>query len=232
MVTLDRGSVTDQDLVARLRIGDTAALEVLMERYADRVYRLAHGITGNAADTEEVVQDVFLTVFRKIHTFEGRSALGSWIYRVTTNAALIKRRGRHPEREVSLDSPLPAFLPDGHRAGDQAYLTADWSQTPEADLLSKETREILHRAIANLPDEYRVVVVLRDVQGLSNEEVAEVVGESVACVKSRLHRARMVLREHLTLALRPRQQAGSQPFSKPPRRAGPLCTVQSRIPPT
>ncbi len=197
-------------LVQRLRGGDPAALEILMEHYADRVYRLAHGITGNAADAEEVVQDVFLTLFRKIHTFEGRSALGSWIYRVTTNAALIKRRGRRADREVPLDLPFPAFLPDGHRAADPAFLKADWSQTPEADLLSKETREVLHRAIDNLPEQYRVVVVLRDVQGLSNEEVAEVVGESVACVKSRLHRARMVLREHLTLALQPRHEAGSR----------------------
>ncbi len=210
MGTLDIGNVAEEDLVERLRTGDTNALEILMERYASRVYRLAHGITGNEADAEEVVQDVFLTIFRKIHTFEGRSALGSWIYRIATNAALIKRRGRRDDREVPLALPFPAFLPDGHRAGDPAVLTTDWSQTPEVDLLSKETREILHRAIANLPDQYRVVVVFRDVQGLSNEEVAEVVGESVASVKSRLHRARMVLREHLTLALQPRQAAGSR----------------------
>jgi RNA polymerase sigma-70 factor (ECF subfamily) len=210
MVTLDIRNVADEDLVERLRTGATNALENLMERYASRVYRLAHGITGNEADAEEVVQDVFLTIFRKIHTFEGRSALGSWIYRIATNAALIKRRGRRDDREVPLDLPFPAFLPDGHRAGDPAFLKANWSQTPEVDLLSKETREVLHRAIANLPDQYQVVVVLRDVQGLSNEEVAEVVGESVACVKSRLHRARMVLREHLTLALQPRQEAGSR----------------------
>ncbi len=210
MVTLDIGNVAEEDLVERLRTGDTNALEILMDRYASRVYRLAHGITGNEADAEEVMQDVFLTIFRKIHTFEGRSALGSWIYRIATNAALIKRRGRRDDREVPLDLPFPAFLPDGHRAGDPAFLKADWSQTPEANLLSKETREILHRAIANLPDQYRVVVVLRDVQGLSNDEVAEVVGESVACVKSRLHRARMILREHLTLALLPRQEAGSR----------------------
>ena len=210
MVTLDVGNVTEEDLVEQLRTGGTSALEILMDRFASRVYRLARGITGNEADAEEVVQDVFLTIFRKIHTFEGRSALGSWIYRIATNAALIKRRGRQEDREVPLDLPFPAFLPDGHRAGDPAFLKADWSQTPEADLLSKETREFLHRAIANLPAPYRVVVVLRDVQGLSNEEVAEVVGESVACVKSRLHRARMVLREHLTLALRPRQKAGGR----------------------
>ncbi len=190
--------VSDLTLVERLRHGDTAALEILMARYADRVYRLAHGITGNAADAEEVVQDVFLTVFRKIHTFEGRAALGSWIYRVTTNAALIKRRGRRADREVPLEPSLPAFLLDGHRAGDPTFLKMDWSQTPEANLLSKETRGILHQAVADLPDQYRVVVVLRDVQGLSNEEVAEAVGESVPCVKSRLHRARMALREHLT----------------------------------
>lgn len=196
----------DLTLVERLRGGDAAALETLMERYASRVYRLAYGITRNEADAEEVVQDVFLTIFRKIHTFEGRDALGSWIYRVTTNAALFKRRGQRTECKVSLDSQLPAFLPDGHRAGDPAFGGADWSQTPEADLLSGETRAILHRAIDALPAQYRAVLVLRDVEGLSNEEVAEVVGDSVAAVKSRLHRARLVLREELTRHLGPRQR--------------------------
>lgn len=188
----------DLRLVERLRGGDAGALEALMERYASRVYRLAQGITRNEADAEEVVQDAFLTVFRKIHTFEGRAALGSWIYRVATNAALIKRRGKRAEVEVSLDSQLPTFLPDGHRAGDPAFVMADWSQTPEADLLSGETREILSKAIDALPDRFRTVLVLRDIEELSNEEVAEVVGESVAAVKSRLHRARMALREELT----------------------------------
>lgn len=195
---------TDLTLVERLRASDTTALETLMERYASRVYRLAHGITGNAADAEEVVQDVFLTVFRKIQTFEGRATLGSWIYRVTTNAALIKRRGQRAEREVPLDPRLPTFLPDGHRAGDPAVLTADWSQTPEAELLSQETRVILRRAIESLLDRYRTVLILRDIEALSNEEAAEAVGDSVAAVKSRIHRARMALREELTRHLGPR----------------------------
>ncbi len=205
--------VTDGDvaLVERLRGGDRAALEILMERYASRIYRLAHGITRNEADAEEVVQDVFLTLFRKIHTFEGRAALGSWLYRVTTNAALIKRRGQRLDREVPLDPHPPAFLPDGHRAGDRDSLLADWSHTPETELLSAETRAILEQAIDALPGRYRAVVVLRDVEGLSNEEVAEAVGESVACVKSRIHRARMALREQLTRALRSPQALAVRP---------------------
>ncbi len=194
---------TELTLLQRLRGGDAAALEVLMEQHAQRVYRVARGITQNAADAEEVVQDVFLTLFNKIHTFEERAALGSWLYRVATNAALVKRRGRRSDREVPLDSILPTFLPDGHRAGKREFVLCDWSRSPETALLSQETREIVQRAIALLPEQYRAVLVLRDIEGLGNEEVAEIVGDSVAAVKSRLHRARMVLREALTASFGP-----------------------------
>lgn len=195
---------TDLFLVERLQSGDATALEGLIERHGSRVYRVAFQITRNEADAQEVVQDVFLAVFRKIRTFQRRAALGSWLYRVATNTALLKRRSRRTDREVPLEPQLPSFLTDGHRAGDPAYLNADWSQTPEAELLSQETREILQRTVDGLPDTYRAVLILRDIEGLSNEEVAEAVGESVAAVKSRLHRARMVLREELTRHLGPR----------------------------
>lgn len=195
----------DLELVERLKRGDAAALEALMERYASRVYRLAHGITRNAADAEEVAQDVFLNLFRKIGTFEGRAALGSWIYRVTANAALIKRRGKRFEVEVPLEDHLPTFKEDGHRDGDRAYVLADWSQSPEEELLSRETRGLLNRALDELPDHYRAVLVLADVEGLSNEEAAAALEESVASVKSRLHRARMTLRERVTRHLAPAQ---------------------------
>jgi RNA polymerase sigma-70 factor (ECF subfamily) len=99
---------------------------------------------------------------------------------------------------VSLESLLPTFLPDGHRAGDREFVRSDWSQTPESALLSQETREVVRRAIDMLPDQYRTVLVLRDIEELSNEDVAEIVGESLAAIKSRLHRARMALREELT----------------------------------
>jgi len=104
-------TVDDPDVLKGVRSGDPAALEALMSQYSARVYRLAFGITRNGADAEEVVQDVFLTVLRKGATFEGRSALGSWIYRITANAALNKRRGRRGELETSLEQRLPRSRP-------------------------------------------------------------------------------------------------------------------------
>jgi RNA polymerase sigma-70 factor (ECF subfamily) len=192
--------MNDTVLVDRLRQRDSAAFEALMERYGAVVYRLACGITRNVSDAEEVVQDVFLTVFRKIESFEERAALGTWIYRLTTNAALNKRRGKRAEVETSLEELLPRYLDDGHGAGDRAYVLADWSALPDAVLLSAEGRREIARALDALPPAYRAVLVLRDVDGLSNEETGAALGESVSSVKSRLHRARMVMREHLTRA--------------------------------
>lgn len=188
----------DAALFDRLRAGDGAALEPLMERFASRVYRVAHGVTGNAADAEEVVQDVFLTLFRKAASFEGRAALGTWLYRIAVNTALNKRRGKRSQVEEPLEDHLPQYTADGHREGDRSFLLADWSQMPDEVLLSQEGRGIVRAAVERLPAHYRVVLVLRDVEELSSEEVAEIVGDSVASVKSRLHRARMALREQLT----------------------------------
>ena len=188
-------------LIERLRGGDADALESLMERYGGRLFRLAHGITRSEADAEEVVQDAFLSLFRKIGTFEGRSALGTWLYRVTANAALIKRRGKRHELEVLIEDWLPTFRDDGHREGDRGFLLADWSRRPDEELAGAETRAVVSRALAALPERYRVVVLLRDVEELSTEAVAEILGDTVASVKSRLHRARMALREQLTRAL-------------------------------
>jgi RNA polymerase sigma-70 factor (ECF subfamily) len=194
----------DLGLLERLRAGDASALEALMAQYGARVYRVAYGITRNEADAEEIVQDVFLTVFKKSEMFEGRSALGSWMYRVTMNTALNKRRGKRFTVETSLETLLPEFLDNGHRAGDPAYLVADWSRLPDEVLTTGEARAALSRALEALPEHYRAVIMLRDVEGLSTDEVAEVVGESVASVKSRLHRARMAMREHVTRQLGPR----------------------------
>ena len=183
--------------------GDTGALEALMGRYSGRVYRLAYGITRNPADAEEIVQDVFLQMIRKGADFEGRAAVASWIYRITTNVALNKRRGKRREVETSLDDCLPSYEADGHRSGARAFLVADWSARPDAELLSGETRRVLEEAIDRLPEHYRAVLILKDVEELSNDEVAASVGDTVSAVKTRLHRARMALREILTRSLGP-----------------------------
>jgi RNA polymerase sigma-70 factor (ECF subfamily) len=196
-----RGDGDDRALIERLRARDATALETLIERHSSRVYRVAFGITRSHQEAEEVVQDVFLTLFRKIDRFEGRAALATWLYRVAANAALIKRRGKRVELEVSLEDCLPTFRDDGHREGDRTMLVADWSSTPERELLSGEARRILDQALDQLPAHYRALLALRDVEELSNEEVAEILGESVSSVKSRLHRARMALREVLTRRL-------------------------------
>ena len=191
-------STADHDLLVALGSGEPRALEALAERYGGRIYRVAFGVTRNQFDAEEVLQDVLLTLARKGSSFEGRSALASWIYRITTNTALNKRRGKRQEVECSLEELLPAFREDGHRDGERSFLLADWSQSPEAECLAGERRRVLEQALEALPEHYRAVLVLRDVEGLSNEEVAEILSESVPSVKSRLHRARMMVREQLT----------------------------------
>ena len=198
---------TETELIGRLRHRDAGALEILMQRHGARVYRVALGITRNEADAEEVVQDVFLSLFEKIAAFEERAALGTWLYRVATNRALLRRRGKRVELEVSLEDQLPAFKDDGHRAGERSFLLADWSASAEEGLLSGETHALVRRAIDLLPPHYRAVVALRDIEELSNEETAEILNEPISSVKSRLHRARMALREQLTRALSAAQAA-------------------------
>src|SRR5438552_15590199 len=123
------------------------------------MYRLACGVTRNQADAEGVLRDVLLTLARKSASFEGRSALGSWIYRIATNAALNKRRGKRLELETSLEELLPTFEADGHRAGDRTYLLADWSQNPEEELLCDEPRPVRERLLDSLSDSYRAVLL-------------------------------------------------------------------------
>ena len=185
-------SLSDQDLIEQIKAGEDAPFEALLERYRDRVYRLVISFTKNPADAEEVLQDVFLTVFRKIASFEHRSAFSTWLYRITVNTALMKLRSRGPVQE-SIDEYLPQFTKDGRHA----RMVVDFTQGPEKLLLRKEREQVLREAIEALPPDYKVVLVLRDLEGLSNEEVAEIVGTSVLAVKARLHRARLVLRGRL-----------------------------------
>jgi RNA polymerase sigma-70 factor (ECF subfamily) len=184
----------DFDLLAALRLHEPTAAERLVTTYGERAYRLATRITGSEQDAEEVVQDAFWTVVRKIDTFRGESAFGSWLYRIVANAAYQKLRGRQSRgRDLSLDEVLPSFDAQGRHVGPMA----DWSARVDDPSVQTELRVALTSAIDELPPVARTVVILRDVEGLSNLEIAEALGLSVPIVKSRVHRARLFLRKQL-----------------------------------
>jgi len=184
----------DGRLLKALRRREPAAAELLVATYGDRAYRLASGISGNARDAEEVVQDAFWAVVRKIDTFRGESAFGSWFYRIVANTAYEKLRHRPGRRnEISLDEVLPRFLESGQHAAP----IGDWSPSLDDPSRQTELRMALIRAIDELPLDYRTALILHDVEGLSNVEVAASLGITVANAKSRTHRARLFLRKRL-----------------------------------
>jgi len=184
----------DHDLLEALRCHEPMAAERLASRYGERAYRLARRITGNEQDAEEVVQDAFWTVVRRIETFRGESAFGSWLYRIVTNASYQKLRSRQNRRdELSLGEVLPLFDERGHHSAP----VADWSPRTDDPSIQVELRTALTAAIDELPAASRTVLVLRDIEGRSHAEIAETLGLSVCVVKARAHRARLFLRKRL-----------------------------------
>ena len=180
-------------LVERARAGDLEAFEELLGRHQQRVMRVVLSILKEPMDAEEVAQDVFLTVFEKIDHFRGDSSFSTWLHRVAVNAALMRRRKSKADRSVPLDDVMPSFDERGHLAVD----IADWSQQAGDPVLAREAGEVIEAAVEKLDEMYRTVFGLRDVQGFSIEETAEILELSVPAVKSRLHRARLFLRREL-----------------------------------
>jgi RNA polymerase sigma-70 factor (ECF subfamily) len=183
-------NISDQALIEKIRAGDFQAFESLVTRYESKVYRLAIRMLRNAQDAEDALQETFIQVYRGLPGFEGRSTFSTWLFRLATNACLMKIR--HRATEPSRLLPLEDYLP----RQDQGEIPqmVDWTDRPEDALLSKESREKMMEALEKLPPEYRAVFILRDMEGFSNEETGEALGISIAAVKSRLHRARLALR--------------------------------------
>lgn len=180
-------------LLERLRSGDRHAFSDLVELYSLRLYHLALKMLGNPQDAEDVLQETYLKAFRHIRGFDGRSSLSTWLYRIATNEALMVLRRKHPEF-ISLDEPVQDE--DGEH---EPLQIVDWCCIPEHEMSNSETRQELDLAVQHLPATLRVVFVLRDMENLSTQETADVLGLSETAVKTRLSRARLRLREELSV---------------------------------
>ena len=184
---------TDDELVTRARNRDLAAFETLVERHEERLYRVAMRLLRNETDAQEVLQDALVSAWQNLEGFAGRAQFGSWIYRVTVNAALMLLRSRRRRPTVSVEDMTPTAL-DAAVSESHMGSGSDWSKRPDEQLQSGELKQHVEVALDALPETLRLVFVLRDVEGLSTEETADVLGISIANVKTRLHRARLALR--------------------------------------
>lgn len=195
---------SDADLVRLAQAGTTEAFDELVRRYQDRVFRLCIKILRLEDDASEAMQDAFFMAYRGIGKFKAESTFSTWLYRVATNAALMKyrkRRAGHVSYEQSQSTN-----PDA-----EPMAIADWTTQPLQEVLNAETREILAREVEALPDNERTVFVLRDIMEQSNDDVARELGVTLSAVKSRLHRARMHLRDRMNRHFKdraPRRESG------------------------
>lgn len=188
-------------LLAALRRGDAAAFERMVREYGPRMLAVIHRLLPNDPDAHEALQDAFLSAFKAIGSFAGDSQLGTWLHRIAVNAALMKLRTakRHPER--SIEDLLPTWLDDGHHAD----WPSPWRRSDDGDAAERaETLTLVRQAISELPEQYRTVVTLRDIEEVSTEETAALLGDSENAVKIRLHRARQALRNILDRRLKVR----------------------------
>jgi RNA polymerase sigma-70 factor, ECF subfamily len=179
----------EQVLLAALKAGEEWAFETLVRVYGSRLLAVARRFTRNDHDAQDVVQSAYLSAFGALAAFEGASQLSTWLHRIVVNTSLMKIRSRRRKPEESIEPLLPVFQADGHHVEQ----FSDWA-TPADQLLEQaETRAIVRQCIDELPENYRAVLMLRDIEELSTQEAADVLGLTVTAVKVRLHRARQAL---------------------------------------
>jgi RNA polymerase sigma-70 factor (ECF subfamily) len=182
----------DMALVHACKDGDADAFEQLVKRYDRKLFRIAQHITHNREDAQDAVQEAFLKVFRKLTQFQENSQFSTWLLRITVDESLMKLRKQRSTREASLDEDLQSNEPLA------AFELVDWAPNPEQLYGGFELRTILRNSLQELPPSLRVVFALRDVEGLSTEQTAEVLELTPAAVKARLWRARLQLRQRLS----------------------------------
>jgi RNA polymerase sigma-70 factor (ECF subfamily) len=179
----------DKALLAGLRAGDEQAFETLVRIYGGRMLAVARRFVRHDQDAQDIVQSAYLNAFRSVGQFEGQCLIGTWLHRIVVNTALMKLRARRRRPEASIDDLLPTFQEDGHHVEQ----FAEWCAPADELIERAETRAIVHACIERLPDNYREVLILRDIEELSTEESARALSMTPTAVKVRLHRARQAL---------------------------------------
>jgi RNA polymerase sigma-70 factor, ECF subfamily len=208
METIQKKAAEDTSelsLVQAAKKGDLEAFSALVKRYDRNVFRIAQHITHNEEDAQDVVQDAFLKAYQNLDQFQGNSKFYTWLVRIAVNEALMKLRRRRTDRTVSIDEDVET------EEGTMPREVADWSPNPEQLYGQSELSDILKKTIQGLPPGFRTVFVLRDVEGLSTEETAEMLGLTIPAVKSRLLRARLQLRERLAKFFKSKRGGDGQP---------------------
>jgi len=185
-------------LIAQMKAGDHEAFDALFQRHFPTVYRQAFRLVGNQAEAEEIVQEVFLTIYEQAKTFRGESAFSTWLYSITMNTDLTRLSRRRRTEELPLDDYLPRYRGDGHHL---VRPVVDWSNELEGRLAAAELSHLLQEAIAQLQPMDRAVVMLSDMEGLSDRDISTALGLTVPAVKARLHRSRLFLRGKLAVSL-------------------------------
>jgi RNA polymerase sigma-70 factor (ECF subfamily) len=186
----DASTTGEAELLARLRRGEDAAFDELVRQSGGQMMAVARRMLRSEEDARDAVQEAFLNAFKALPEFDGRSRLATWLHRITVNCCLMRLRRRQRKPERSIEDMLPQFVEDGH----QRTPSRNWNRDRTDGIEGRELRELVRAKIDLLPDQYRVVLMLRDIEELSTEEVGEVLGMSAAAVKTRLHRARQALR--------------------------------------
>lgn len=183
---------SELNLIRMSRKGDNRAFEKLVRKYEQKIYNLILGMTGNKTEASDLFQEAFLSTWRNIQGFKGESSFSTWLYRIAVNAVLMKRRKKRLQT-VPLDETIKTSENEIKRE-----FPGDWSENPLATMQNDELRDRLSQAISLLPEKYRTVLVLSDLQGMPNEEITRIMNLSLPSVKSRLHRARLFLRNRLS----------------------------------
>jgi len=195
-ITVD---MTDHNLIAQFKEGSMEAMEAIVDRYENRIFTFGLKMCGQLQDAEDITQDTFLNAFKYLNSFREETKLKNWLFKLAATACIRKRRKKkcEPDHELSLET---SFMNEDGTSG--TYDIPDWSDEPSNNVLQAEMKSVIDHSIKALPHKYRLVFNLRDIEGFSTKETAEILGISIESVKTRLHRARTALREKISQAYR------------------------------